>query len=169
MNSTFKDILRKEGCFEIFEYKGFKCCIVREMPLGCWNGYVAVDKRHPLWGVNYDSKFFISKEVKKLKEASECLPLLALLGKDDDVYSLDSIIDVHGGLTYSNFYLRGYELFDKYELWWFGFDTCHYTDLCPFKDNPNGIYRNKEYVLKETRKLVDQLSNIGLWDKFVRW
>jgi hypothetical protein len=74
-----------------------------------------------------------------------------LWGKD---YNDDNVLmlEVHGGITYADKYLKGYELPDKDDLWWFGFDTAHFED---FK-NP----KDMEYVKKETIKLAEQLIRL---------
>lgn len=60
-------------------------------------------------------------------------------------------LDVHGGLTYSNFG----DGVDAPEDWWvFGFDTSHYMD--------NILIWPKEAVEAETRRLFCQLLDIEL-------
>jgi len=84
-----------------------------------------------------------------------------LFGKDIDDPKIKEL-DVHGGISYSDKYLRGYELPDKEELWWFGFDTAHAGDCIPFHPilGENETYRTIEYVTKEVIKLAEQLYQI---------
>lgn len=73
-----------------------------------------------------------------------------LYGLDyDDIHSKISV-SVHGGLTYHG----------KDEAGWIiGFDCAHAGDLCPAFQNFDGIYRTKEYVIKECEKLAEEVSN----------
>jgi hypothetical protein len=67
--------------------------------------------------------------------------------------------DVHGGLTFSNTldYIHEDVLGD---LWWFGFDTAHLYDETPFLSSfiRDGIYRDMEYVIGETKSLAEQIE-----------
>lgn len=40
----------------------------------------------------------------------------------------DIDIDVHGGLTYSEYSRGGYPVETKEQVWWIGFDCAHYCD-----------------------------------------
>ena len=85
-----------------------------------YNGYVQVTEKSRLYGVDYND----------------------VCTKDNDDY-----IDVHGGLTFSNY---GHPDGNLKEGYWFGFD-CHHLD-----DN---IYRcNEDYVTYECEKLAEQLK-----------
>lgn len=116
------DLIEKEGN----EYKwingktGYECLIYRHETTGTWNGYVRIPLDHPLHDVSYN-----------------------------DFYEKDIHFDVHGGLTFSD---RGI----------FGFDTSHYNDLMPFcaalPSEMGNIYRTKEYVIEETNKLAEQFK-----------
>ena len=71
---------------------------------------------------------------------------------------IEGIIEVHGGLTFSE---------TKDSVTTFGFDTCHSGDMS-FEENPLGFnfifrtypgatYKIYDYVLKEVKRLADQL------------
>jgi len=73
-------------------------------------------------------------------------------------------IEVHGGITFANFWED-----QKDGLWYLGFDTAHYMDLCPFmamRDREFGIiysqmdttYKDIEFVRNEIKQLVDQIE-----------
>lgn len=77
-------------------------------------------------------------------------------------------LEVHGGITYNN------ECENEH---WIGFDCAHANDLLPsiemmkkedesyrkyFEDcakNFNPVYRNMEFVIKETKSLAEQLTS----------
>ena len=62
------------------------------------------------------------------------------------------LVDVHGGIT----------LFEEREgVIWIGFDTAHYNDMASL-DDENGTYRDKEYVISETKKMIKQISELFL-------
>lgn len=85
-----------------------------------------------------------------------------------DGWAMD--VDVHGGITFSNFW-RGRTGF-KRKYWYIGFDAGHYMDYVPgleelfakaspFELSINffemGAYRNMEYMTAETKLLAMQL------------
>ncbi|MCD8207524.1 MAG: hypothetical protein LUD72_06280 [Bacteroidales bacterium] len=117
-------------------------------PVGSYNGYVAVSPSHPLYKVAY------------------------LDGNE----ALDNI-DVHGGITWSNYAQKEYlgkdgkmhkamtnmvekgdavsgNMEDIKEDWWvFGFDTAHVGD--------NSYNWNKETVTKETLRFLEQIEKVS--------
>jgi hypothetical protein len=84
---------------------------------------------------------------------------------------LDGVIDVHGGLTYSNEcngLICHYTPVDD-RLWWLGFDTVHCGDMAPLhdmrmlmsgsSDMANGLhYWTIKEIKAETVRLADQLK-----------
>lgn len=72
-------------------------------------------------------------------------------GKSYD--ELNTVVDIHGGLTWSNNYLPANEK-DPDGLWWIGFDTAHYQD--------NAKVWPWSRCLKETKRLRDQAYNAAL-------
>lgn len=105
-------------------------CIVLNGP-GSINGYVQVPEGHPFHGVLY----------------SECPR-----DCDDEWcdHRPDSVIEVHGGITFSNLGKDG---------WWFGFDTNHCGDY-----NAGSLYQSGgrvwsiDAVASETESMAEQLS-----------
>lgn len=74
-----------------------------------------------------------------------------------DYTELEGKIDIHGGLTYSgpfNNFLNSHTTILRGDYWVFGFDTFH------FGDNEQNC--NKEYVITETNKLLEQLKSLEL-------
>lgn len=145
------EIVKKEGFYEAFESNGLKCRIIRprldyisieinECFNFHWCGYVGVNKEHPFYGKGYNDEI------------------------DDSGKKIYEIFDVHGGITYASNKLH---MQPEKDLWWFGFDCSHYGDMSMFgQNNPPlneiGVYRNKEYVIEETKSLAKQLSEIAL-------
>lgn len=120
-----------------WSHAGLNCLIVRNAFLFNWCGYVGVPRSHAAYGKDYHELH----------------------------------LDVHGGLTYSE-ECRGVicHVIDKKDnLYWLGFDCGHFGDFVPYlyarKKDPsfikNGyriIYRNFEYVKRETEHLANQLA-----------
>lgn len=160
-----------------FTHSGLNCLILRG-PVGSLCGYVAVGKDHPFHGVWYggctkgcNPKPEVLREIlghpvpKSMQEWNEKHPRC-----EEFSHSPESILDVHGGLTYSG--ACSGEIChvpkpgEEDDVWWFGFDTAHCDDLVPglleiggrkseyMADN---VYRDISYVESETRKLAEQL------------
>lgn len=120
-------------------------------------GYVAVSKLSPLYGVAYDKQIpQITKEMTEQTTLGSKSPILAITascGADDENSirrSLDIIINVHGGLTYSG-KSNGYPVKLDKPGWWFGYDCGHYGD-----DEPNG--QSAEYCRAQCESLAKQLA-----------
>ena len=81
-------------------------------------------------------------------------------------HSIENVIDVHGGLTFSGDHSDVAEyLGEKVEsdLWWFGFDCAHSYDGVPapfvrLPGLPGMSYKNIAYVKKECASLAKQLK-----------
>lgn len=124
-----------------WEHEGFDCLIVRG-PLGALCGYVGIPKDHKLYGCDY--------------------PWV------NEFYD----ISVHGGLTFANECQPGemeraicHKDGVNDDVWWLGFDCCHYRDFIPHhkRERFGGVkkvYRNFEYVKKQTESLARQLKEI---------
>jgi hypothetical protein len=159
--------LLSEHSFEIFRHDGLLCCVQRMGWSGTLNGYVAVDEKHPFYGKEYGDLVVVG-DIDSVEFNGNYIGLLcATLRPETDagMLSIDLAIKVHGGITYSKDELCGIEngLFGN--LWWFGFDTIHSGDLKPFQTDidrkypiSGDEYRNFEYVISETKKLAEQLS-----------
>ena len=69
-------------------------------------------------------------------------------------------LEVHGGVTFSNFREK------RGSLWWIGFDCWHLHDIQPLRvdkefPDPFSSYRSKSYAERETRALAEQLSKMS--------
>ncbi len=153
------------------EETGYPCLIVRAGVTGALCGYVGIPETHRAYGLNYwgDSMKYMGKKViskRKLKHSK--------LRKDMNN------LDVHGGLTFSNFCGKSDDE-SKYichvgdgEPWWIGFDAAHAWDISPAMDarlksfgfdqdlstliTKQCAYRDLSYVENEVRSLARQLK-----------
>lgn len=138
------------------EATGLNCIILRQRD-GTLSGYVGIDSQHPLFGYAHGAVL--------------------------DAFGLH----VHGGLTYSSFceamapepisvchvpprparpqlLLAPRAVED--EVWWFGFDTNHETDMVPITSKPavresGETYRDQHFVYRECVRLAAGLAAIG--------
>ena len=129
------------------------CLILRNKHSGHLCGYVGVSKGHPYFEKTYS-------------------------GGWEDHTDPESRLDVHGGLTFSEFCADNQEEGichvpgegEDDHVWWFGFDCAHHMDRSFFlaKDLPKstmdifatGVYRDLEYVRQECTSLAKQLKDI---------
>jgi hypothetical protein len=124
-------------------------CLLRRGGGGSWCGYVAVDPGHPFHGKDY---------------------------LDDTV---DTIVSVHGGLTYAAECTGDPERGICHapapgqpdDVWWFGFDAGHAFDLRP-ADRAlqvaypsfgliDDVYRDVAYMRTECELLAAQLTGVA--------
>ena len=126
-------------------------------------GYVGVYENSNFYGKSYSEQLeCISQALAdntKLGKKSPVLCFTGRVGSDDEDKlvrrSLDVVIDVHGGITFS-----GRELNEDYPIkqhskapvWWFGFDTAH----C--EDPPEG--QSVEYCVAECESMAAQLQKL---------
>jgi len=132
------------------------------MDRGWGNGYVAIPENHPLFGKDYNDK--IKCDLSKVKFNGNYVGLFCgSLEKDDkSEMSIDMVIDVHCGITYSDEYdklrMSNAEPIEKElptgKYWVFGFDTAHFEDTS--ENWP------KEKVIEETMKLKEQLESFSI-------
>lgn len=144
IKDEYKDIVKKEWNYEAFTHNWFKCRVIRFS--WHWNGYVWVPKSHWAYWMNYN--YWDNEESKNFKKSFQ-----------KKVERINSI-EVHWWLTYSSDSLN---MQPETDLRWFWFDTAHYLDLqiidywySSFIDD--WIYRDKEYVINETKSLAEQLT-----------
>lgn len=136
------------------EATGLPCLAVRHPSGGHWCGYVGIAEGHPLFEVSY----------------GDCPQ-----GHEDCWgHSPDSILDVHGGITFSDLcdeksqphgVCHIPEPGQPDHVWWFGFDTAHACDLSPawahLYTRENDVYRDLPYIQAECRRLADQLEEMA--------
>ncbi|SRR6266700_5430455 len=156
-----------EPMFNLFRYKEYLCCIQRNSMFGTLNGYAAVDCYHPLYKHHFTDKVIV-KDLGKIKFNNNFIGLMLTdpIEASANIVSLDMVIDVHCGLTYSDNRcpLIDPDIFPG--LWWFGFDTNHSGDVMPFVISFAGrrmnsfdsyTYKSFAYVKREIKKLVEGL------------
>ena len=136
---------------------GYLCVVRRALNHGQWNGYVLVDRNHPLSGRDYrETMEELEWMSKKQRHApSEGAPdYFAMLF--DSEGSISSALNTHGGVTYGGW---------NYEtgLWSFGFDTAHCDDVAPaltsfLMDIGVGTYKDRKYVMDQAKSLARQIK-----------
>lgn len=135
-------------------------CMILRNSVGVLCGYVGVPPEHPLHGIDYNN---------------------IRIPKDD-------YIEVHGGLTFSDFSQKTKDiskglchskeemvkilLGEKELIWWFGFDCGHLGDIAPklkniFKNESfKETYRTFKYVRLECIRLAQQIFiAVGFYQK----
>lgn len=158
---------------------GFRAVCLKTRLSGRWQhrcGYVGVPPGHQLHGVGYSQQTDLISQIvansSKLGKKSPLLLLIGTVGSDGEGLlrrSLDVVVDVHGGLTYSG----GSSTYPAASdgLWWFGFDCAHagdgeiesqvYESEGVFTICPSSVFseevRSEEYVVKECESLASQL------------
>lgn len=159
-----------------WEHAGLPCLAVRN-DSGAWCGYAAVPPSHPLHSVNYgDEASALSARLEALKERpvqESDLTVARMLSMLTGSLSPtpDTVIDVHGGLTYSGAcagrICRVPKPGEPDNVWWFGFDCAHSGDLIPRLRARIGrldeyeTYRDLAYVQAQTNALAEQLAGLS--------
>ena len=78
-----------------------------------------------------------------------------LFGKGyNEIYDMGIDIDVHGGLTYADSYLRNI----KYDTWFIGWDYAHCTDYCGY-DARFGEELNRHSKKWTTEEIFEDVAN----------
>lgn len=165
-----------------WEYKGLKCVVIAS-DLGHRCGYVNIPKGNRFHGINYRDQVPGAKPNLNRPTGESFTGLINVVcgnreGLEEFTSSLDGIIEVHGGLTYSENYL-----FESKDGWWIGFDCGHCDDAKdlslikdkvlyevfqkPFYCNREGLTLwTLEMVKTETEKLAEQVFNeVGNYEK----
>lgn len=127
-------------------------------------GYVAVDETHPAFNKGYSEQLdFIPQEAANNSVIGNKSPILALTAtcESDDPYnsvrrSLDIIIDVHGGLTYSSKEPGAEYPVPSEGLWWFGYDCGHYNDNACIGG------QSLEYCVQQCELMARQLVELAV-------
>ena len=117
------------------------CLAIRDMKLGIWKGFVAVDETHP----------FFEKRVEELFQMPNILEVLQ---------------SAHGGVCGV-----GHLVLPKHSeyagnRWWLGIETSHGEDLMPLvkldpsmaKMTSNQTYKDLRFIRRETNKLARVVS-----------
>jgi hypothetical protein len=134
------------------ELTGLRCRAVlvgfETYPDEWWCGYVAVLPGHPLHGKSYSERVPV-KDRSGIRVDMNTAPIATFLeatSEDDGKCSLDVLIQVHGGLTFS-------ERMDDWgitDAWWLGFDCHHWNDSSAVQD--------EAYTVRQCTSLAAQLA-----------
>ena len=98
------------------EATGLPCLIVRNHS-GAWCGYVGLSEGHSFYGKSYSERVTppASFADRKVDDRTPIIALFCEGAKEDGKVSLELAIDVHGGLTFSDF--CGEHNRDAWEKW----------------------------------------------------
>lgn len=141
----YKDIVRQEWNYYAFVHNWLNCRLIRHS--WHWNGYVWVPKKHWAHWMHYNYYFYGEESqnyTKSFRKKAE---------------RINSIV-VHGWLTRAEGDLH---MQPEKDLRWFWFDTAHLWDL-QIVDywfssfSSVWVYRDKEYVIGQTKSLAEQLT-----------
>lgn len=120
-------------------------------------GYVGVPPGHPIHGLAYNepTEKIDYQTILNTKVGLKPLSLLftasvGALEGEEIRRSLDILLDVFGGLTYSGSGESGYPV--QSNDWWLGFDTNH-----PYLIEEHGIKIDETYVESECERLAEQI------------
>lgn len=165
-----------------FEHAGLSCLIFRNTWVtGSLNGYVMVPPSHPWWGKTYN-ECTATPQCEPEYYTGAILPRMEGQPHWHCEHTPDSIIEVHGGLTYGGPAPRIKQLKDAH-CWGFGFDTGHFNDFAPMMQatlatimGPDHLaerailndlikgswmeptYKDLAYVRHEVEQLAEQLA-----------
>ena len=154
------------------EVTGFLCLIIKHPSLGHLCGYVGFTRNHPWAGKNYSDCTLPTARVRGRKKEDyeslmgmkfseryiEKLSKRLICDKEYCEHTPESIIDVHGGITFAGEWPRH----GGSDIWWFGFDCGHFGDFSPgvSYSHSDDIYRDEDYVRDECRKMALQFASI---------
>ena len=149
-----------------WEAHGYRCEIKRVKSSGHLCGYVTIPDSHPWFGLSFGDDVTPISE-PDMEHCSVigafCHALKDENEKTPGMVGMDIAIAVHGGITFGE--NPGYG-------WTLGFDCAHDRDLCPVRDAwfaergfgsdaGTSIYRDIDYVTRETESLAAQLKQVA--------
>jgi len=121
------------------------CIALRDMAMGVWKGFVAIEEDHPFYGIAVQD----------------------LLSKDE---ALEVFSNVYGGITMAGRLPPKYKEYAK-NYWWIGLETSHGADLMPLlkldmsdpdmaKMLSSQSYKDLHFIRRETNKLAKYLIKL---------
>jgi len=155
-----------------WEAHGLRCVVIMT-DMGHRCGYVGVDGKHPLCGMDYNDHLpakyhYMWEEVREGSVGKR--GVLDLLTLDYENPRVGDLFDVHGGITFSGGQ-PDYPV--QAELWWFGYDCAHAEDARDLSEIPDprlrriyerfpdgGEIRSLEYCVGECEGLAEHLSRL---------
>ena len=154
----------------IFSEQGHRC------------GYVAIKQSHPLFGFDFTRDIKSPELLQEIKSSTIGKKgIVDVMWWDGESTSLNLLINVHGGLTYSALgHKTSYPTIQFDKVWWFGFDCGHYgdaEDLSAMQKHFPPYYKllqeydiltnfignsvkPKQYVINECLSMIQQLDCI---------
>lgn len=167
------------------KYQGYINVVVANS-YGFRCGYVGIQPSHPLYGRQYNEKLpehIVQPYVDVYGSTKINLDKTDLIGLVflGDYRALSILVQVHGGLTFSNFITQHYiptlrqdefELVYDQEVWFFGFDCNHHMDAkdpsitspeyqksyAKYGFHNEGTIRTLPFCMSEVHALADQLK-----------
>lgn len=121
------------------------CLAIRDMTMGVWKGFVAIEDGHPFYGKSID-------QIIQIPEA------------------IDICLSVYGGISGAGKLPAKYKEFTK-NYWWVGIETSHGGDLMPLlkldTSDPNmarmistQTYKDLRFIRREIHKLAKCVSKL---------
>ena len=150
-------------------------CLIRKTEYGSLCGYVGIDRSHSWAGKEYGDCLSAEPKPRGEKESDrepmfpdaplkmpermiEHLAKKLVCGEDHCGHTVESIIQVHGGVTFAG----EWEKFGCSDIWWFGFDCAHAWDLVPglikYGFMADQTYRDEDYVTREIESMAKQIA-----------
>ena len=121
--------------------------ILKNDTLGTLCGYVGIPESHIFYRKHYN---------QYLDECSDYI----VYRKGEGQSSIESLLSVHGGVTFTGNTLEGMDP----HLWYIGFDCAHAGDLILYLPlnirSWDDVFRDEIYVMKELESLLEQLKMI---------
>lgn len=142
----------------LFFHNGYKCVVVFTY-LGHRCGYVAVTPDNPLFKIDYSQDLKSPELLQEINSSTigkrSIVDLFCWNGED---VTLSMLVNVHGGLTFSNMaYLTNYPTNQVDKVWYFGFDCAHYGDAPDVRTAIKYFTKEKmEYLLESEKKYPSQ-------------
>ena len=129
---------------------GFRAVVIRT-DMGHLCGYVAVDRKHQLFGKSYSQHCdcLIPSRDKAMKGKIGKRGIIPVFCYDGEKASMDIVFNVHGGITYAQTN-KEYPAKSKFKLHWIGFDCAH------LDDTPDKC--DLDYCEKECEDLAKQIK-----------
>jgi hypothetical protein len=118
------------------------CLAIRDMGMGVWKGFVAINEKHSFYG----------KPVEELMKTSE---------------GMEIFTSVHGGLSGAGRLPVKFKEYAK-NYWWLGIETTQGGDLMPLiklegdmaKMTSNQTYKDLRFIRREINKLAKYVAKV---------
>jgi len=170
-----------------WSHVGLACMIIKAS-MGHLCGYVGLQSGHP-WFMKDDNQCLLGCEkvphkptplkdtIEEIEQAIKWTDMMNRLNGghwpctwNESHRTIQELITVHGGVTFSGEYPDEGGLAKDGGIWWIGFDCAHSQDYVPelgkfeleyFPDHllsRNQTYKGEDYVLKEVEHMAEQIK-----------